>query len=283
MRKQNTEYKLKLGRLTRDLLIKQKNKSKQSKNKKVPKLKKSKHKRYKKRSKNTSKFSLLPYQKLYQNLKTNKLSSSQKFTKPKKMFRTQSQQQSMRTSRISWKHKQVTNNSMFTVRNSQKKLGMSDKNQYFEKMIDGKLKLFRTRLVPIDDLNELGNDHELNSGSCSQLEENLSHHDEIKPEFFIPEEIKQNQLNNIHPYIKTVQEENHDPKSNQIHTLDSHQSYDLVMTEEEKRNREQSNIIKSEIEPLFNYKPNQDKDDPRNYMCMYTASQFSDTDTNEFN
>ena len=34
-------------------------------------------------------------------------------------------------------------------------------------------------------------------------------------------------------------------------------------------------------DPLFNNIPDQDKDDPRNFL--YTASQPSDADTNEFN
>jgi hypothetical protein len=79
----------------------------------------------------------------------------------------------MKNSRVSWRPKNVQH-SNFKVKNRQDLIDYAGKGEYFEKIVDGKLKLFRKRLVPIDDLQEIGQEYDFVYDSLMEDELNKS-------------------------------------------------------------------------------------------------------------
>lgn len=155
MKKLSTEYKLKLGRMNRDMLMKQQKQVQSDHRLKFTKPRSQKIRpRKTQKSKdvlfNSTNLSALPYTIQKKNTRSTNFSSQMKTTQ-----RTHFGQ----TSRVSWVPKNV-NSSHFKVSRRQDLIDMGGKGEYFEKIVDGKLKLFRKRLVPVDDLEEYGQEHE---------------------------------------------------------------------------------------------------------------------------
>ena len=294
MRKLNTEYKLKLGRMNRELFlnkqIQPQKHCKVYKNKSV-KIRPRKQQKPKDVLFNSTNLSKLPYQIEKKNTKSTNFSSHVRST-----HRTK--RSSMKNSRVSWRPKNVQH-SNFKVKNRQDLIDYAGKGEYFEKIVDGKLKLFRKRLVPIDDLQEIGQEYDFVYDSLMEDELNKSatqfhepSHENMygpiferdldnspAPELFLPSgvELVKSQAQGQSENSNSNEETRYDLIKISENSPEKHTLQDSVMENLDFENQ----IENHQKDPLFDNIPNQDKDDPRNFL--YTESQPSDADTNEFN
>jgi hypothetical protein len=160
MRKLNTEYKLKLGRLNKELIINEQKKWQSEQKNKNFRTRSLKHYPSRHRSRNPNKkskrdlfnstnLSTLPY-KLQ---KTNNLAKSTNMSSMKTTYRATrtSMRSSVRTSKMGWRTKNV-NPSGFQAKKRKMMIDFAGKDEYFEKEVDGEMKLFRRRYVPVNEL-----------------------------------------------------------------------------------------------------------------------------------